>query len=132
MKQRTPFSLLAICPYLIADTVCTMVYTCIEGQSDRCLQRYSSSIAETEARRQKMTPEMRETFSRAAEKWCEDAYNVRAKWFETIANAKDEKGRDRLYRFASHWLASYLNDPEKFMNDRFKDQQWILKNQLAA
>ena len=112
MNHRTPYANLPLLPKVLAETVAGTPYIAIE-YSDR--NRPASLVAKTEQRRQALTPDMVRQFADACDLLCRRAYAVRAAWFEKIARAKGNKGRDQLECWVNHWLSGYLDHPEQFL-----------------
>lgn len=109
--ERRAYENLHLLPGLIADVVSTRPYTGSEWSGHA---RSGSDVDRTEALRQAMSPESRQAFCECVDALCRAAYEARADWFLKILRAKGDSGRNQLYLWASHWLAGYLHDPEKF------------------
>lgn len=112
MSKRTPYEDLILMPEVIADTVATSQYTGCE-MSDRI--RCGSQVEKTEMLRSQMTREQRQEFVQAVDKRCRLAYEAKADWFIKCIRSKSNHGRDTLYNWVRHWLASYLNNPAIFL-----------------
>lgn len=107
--RKTSYDNLPLLPHLMAEVVCTRVYTGYE-LSDRVRSAYD--VADKEALRQKMTAEDIAEFCELADKRCRAAYAADIDWFLECVEAKDNRGRDQLFVWLTHWLASYLRKPE--------------------
>lgn len=112
MPKRTPYEDIAFLPYLMAETVCGQPYT---GQefSDQ-LRPGPRQIEKIEAARLAMTTEQIAEFAEHCDERCRGAYNKRMDWFMKCVRAKDNSGRDQMFVWIAHWLASYLTDPASF------------------
>jgi len=110
--KKTPFDKLPLIPSIVAEAVCGRVYTCIEFSPEL---RPFADIERTEAARQKMTPEQVTEFAERCDEICRAAYEANRPWFLKCVHAKDNSGRDQLYVWVSHWLASYLLNPKRFI-----------------
>lgn len=111
MSKRISYDHLHILPNLVAEMICQKPYT---GMEISIQSRDFNKVKEIEAKRQAMTSTMIREFSDMADERCRAAYGARAKWFELVVKAKDNKGRDQLYIWIAHWLASYLTNPVLF------------------
>lgn len=111
-KGTVPYFQLQFVPTIIADEVCQQVYT---GQELSRSLRNSAWINTIEQRRLAMTDQQRSIFASLCETRCFDAYERQAEWFEKCVKSKSNRGRDQLYVWVRHWLASYLNNPERFV-----------------
>lgn len=96
---------------IIADTVAGRPYTGSE-LSER--SRSPVEVAKIEALRQKMTHDQAREFAEICDARCMAAFEAKAKWFMDCVKAKDNRGRDQLYVWISHWLAAYLKAPDAF------------------
>ena len=112
-RKQIAYDELPIIPAMIAESVCQRPYT---GAEWSWTIRDASTVERIEAARQRMTLEQVRAFSDACERLCHAAYDAGAKWFCELARARDNSGRDQLYVWASHWLASYL-DGGRFAQD---------------
>jgi len=108
-KQRKNYDELPILPNIVAETVCSQEYT---GREWSMKVRDFNKVAEIEAMRQTMTPDRVREFADLVDEWCRRAYEVKADWFETIAQSETNRGRDSLYIVVSHWLSSFLINTE--------------------
>ena len=113
MPRKVPYDCLPIIPAMVAESVCRQPYTGAEWSVG---VRDAATVARIEAARQRMTMEQVRAFSDACERICRDAYAAGAKWFCQLALARGDIGRDQLYVWAGHWLASYL-DGGRFARD---------------
>ncbi len=111
MKTKTPYDDLPLLPNIIGETVATQPYT--EAEFSEGL-RDPARIEHIETARRKMTPEDIREFADLCDAHCRAAYDAGAEWMLKCARAKNNAGRDQLYVYASHWLASYLHDPRVF------------------
>ena len=102
---------LPLLPNIIAEKVCSEPYLGTEMSEG---VRDAAFISRTEAARRKMTPDQVREFADLCDAKCKAAYNSKAKWFVTLAKAKDNRGRDQLAVWITHWLASYLTNPLVF------------------
>lgn len=98
-------------PSLIASVVLETVYT---GQDISIRLRNQRTVDQVESLRENMSEEDRDEFVRLVDNRCRRAYAAQAEWFMKCVNAKGDKGRDQLYIWVFHWLASYLHDHKKF------------------
>lgn len=115
MSKRTPYDSLILIPSVVAETVAEMTYTGSE-MSDRV--RDGAQVARIEAARSKMTREQVAEFARLVDARCRTAYAAKADWFQKcVKRSKSNSGRDQLYVWVSHWLASYLTDPAAMRRD---------------
>jgi hypothetical protein len=105
----TKYEDLPLIAFIVAESVCGRPYT---GQELSAQIRPDPS--KTEALRQAMTDNQVAEFSGLCDAWCKAAYEAKADWFMKCARDKGNGGRDILYVWISHWLASYLNDPARF------------------
>ncbi len=103
MTNKIPYGDLPFLPSLIARTTCGTTYT---GEWMRNIS--PAEIAETESARQAMTPTQILEFEEMCDRRCRCAYNTEAEWFMRCVRAAGNKGRDQLYMWTAHWLASYL------------------------
>jgi hypothetical protein len=111
MPKKVPYDRIPLVPPIIAETICSQPYTgaeCSEGALS------PSDISKVEIARQAMTQTQIREFSDLCEGKCRAAYEAGAKWMVERARAKGNRGRDQLYVYMSHWLASYLHNPELF------------------
>jgi hypothetical protein len=111
MAKKTPYDMLPLVPTIIAETVCSQPYTGAEWSKGALP---SSDIAKVEIARQKMTKAQIREFSDLCDQKCRAAFEAGAKWMTACVKAKGNRGRDQLYVYISHWLASYLHNPESF------------------
>lgn len=111
-QASVPYDDIPVLPSIIAETVCSEVYT---GQ-EWSLQRRPgiAYIERIEAARKAMTPEQVREFAGLADTWCHKAYEQRVSWMLDAAEAKDSSGRDSLYVFIRHWMVAYLTNPVAF------------------
>ena len=79
--------------------------------------RHTRTVEEVEALRQKITREQVDEFCKLADNRCKRAYEKQMDWFEKIVRAKGNRGRDQLYVWISHWLSSFLVNPDKMRQD---------------
>jgi hypothetical protein len=100
---------LHLIPSLIAKVVCETPYT-----GKECNNMCSYSVEKTEKERQKLTPEEINTFVVTADILCRKAYEMKASWFINCVKSGN-RGRDQLYVWITHWLASYLTNKEAFI-----------------
>ncbi len=105
-RGQTPYDELTIVPTIIADQIVGNRYT---GQELSAAQRDSRMVDRIEFLRSKMTTDRKRAFIEAVDARCRAAYKAKAPWFMKIARSKTNTGRDQLYAFISHWLASDLN-----------------------
>lgn len=108
MAKRKTYEDLHLMPHLIAERVCGIPYT---GQE---LSSPPSWVDKIEKRRQNMTNDDVHEFSQLADQRCKAAYEIKADWFMKCVRSKTNAGRDQLYVWLTHWLASYLMDPSLF------------------
>ena len=107
MKKSTPYNLLPLKPGFIAQLVAQEPYT----QQEVSLSMRNSEMAfKIEQLRQKMSENDIISFAKKVNKICNLAYKAKAKWFLDCLNRKD--GREQMYMWVRHWLASYLHDPK--------------------
>ena len=118
MPKKTPYDRIPLVPTIIAEAICSQPYTGAEW-SEGTLS--PTDISKVEVVRQKMTPAQIQEFSDLCEQKCRAAYEADAKWMVKCARAKSNRGRDKLYVFISHWLASYLHDPKVFRRSAESD-----------
>jgi hypothetical protein len=111
MPRKTPYDMHPLVPTIIAETVCLQPYTGAEWSQGALSY---ADISKVETARQKMTDAQIREFSDLCEQKCRAAYDANAKWMTECARAKGNRGRDQLYVYISHWLSSYLHDPESF------------------
>ena len=111
MPKKVPYDMLPLVPTVIAEIVCSQPYTGAEWSRGALP---SADIAKVEVARQAMTQAQIREFSDLCERKCKAAYEANAKWMMKCARAKGNHGRDQLYVYVSHWLASYLHNPELF------------------
>lgn len=109
MPKRKSYDQLSIVPHIVAHCVCGDVYN-----GDAISNDYPSFIATIESLRQEMTQEQRNEFIETVDKRCRFAYDSKIDWFVKIAKGGN-MGRDTLYDYVRHWLASYLNNRSLFM-----------------
>jgi hypothetical protein len=108
MPKKTPYDRIPLVPAIVAEAVCSQPYTGAEW-SEGALS--PTDISKVETARQKMTQAQIREFSDLCERRCRAAYEADTKWIVKCAKAKGNRGRDQLYVFVSHWLASYLHNP---------------------
>ncbi len=109
MPKRIPYEHLALMPCVVAHTIATETY---KGQEISLKLRSSDQVEKTEAARKLMTDVQREEFASIADELCRQAYAAKSDWFQKcIRRSKTNVGRDHLYMWVRHWLASYLHDP---------------------
>jgi len=106
--KKTPYEDLPLLPNIIAEAVCSQPYT---GQEWSQGLRSGDEITKIELARQQMTPDQVQDFANLCDTKCCLAYHLGAKWFLACVKAKNNYGRDQLYVWIRHWLASYLKDP---------------------
>lgn len=106
---KLAYDQLTLLPSLIADVVATQPY---DGGDISERHRSQDHVDKIEALRLVMTYEQREEFGNLVDKICRVAWEKEYDWFTKIVRAKGNKGRDQLYIWVKHWLASYLNGPE--------------------
>lgn len=112
--RRAPYADLPILPSVVADTVSSQPYT---GDELSGRVRSTRDVERTEALREHMSPRARREFADLVDARCRAAYETGAEWFEEVVEARGNAGRDQLYAWVSHWLASYLKDPKRFRGD---------------
>jgi len=122
MAKRTPYDQLALIPYIVAETVCGQEYTSQEiSPNARC----GWMIEKTEKLRKAMTPEMVKEFATTCHELCRLAYECRAEWFMKCVNGNRGRnhnaGRDQLYVWLRHWMAAYLDNPDRWREQRAND-----------
>lgn len=110
-KTKIGYDKIPLVPAIVAETICSQPYTGAEWSEGA---RSSANIANVEIARQAMTPAQIREFSDLCERQCRAAYDADAKRMVDCARAKGNRGRDQLYVYVSHWLASYLHNPELF------------------
>lgn len=115
MAKRVKYEDLPILPTVAADYVCSQPYTGKEWSEHDPLP-----WEKTEEKRKKMSPDEIREFGDLCDARCKAAYEAKAEWFEKIVKAKRNKGRDQLYVWLTHWMASYLTNPERFRR-QYKD-----------
>ncbi len=111
MPKKTPYDRIPLVPAIIAETVCSHLYTGAEWSVGTLSP---TDISKVEVVRQKMTPAQVREFADLCEQKCRAAYEANAKWMVKCAKAKSNRGRDQLYVYVTHWLASYLHNPALF------------------
>jgi len=109
---------LPILPWLIAETTANRPYEGIEW-SDKV--RNSREVERTEALRQRMTVQDIQNFADWVDKRCRLAYKKKVKWFMKCARSKTNYGRDQLYVWISHWLCSWLANPDKARKETYEE-----------
>jgi hypothetical protein len=127
MPKRTPYENLSLVPIIVAETVCSHPYT----EQEMSWQARSAERAEkVEAKRKDLTIKQRQEFVDVCDARCRAAYNARADWFMKCVRSKSRMGYDQLYIWMSHWMASYLNDPETFLkrHQQLQDMEKIVSN----
>jgi hypothetical protein len=112
-SRKSAYDQLAISPAIVARTVATRPYTGNEISQGRG----SNEIASTEALRRDMTPAQTDEFVELVDNLCRGAYESSSPWMLKITRSSTNAGRDQLYTWASHWLASYLNNPAILRRD---------------
>lgn len=112
MPRRRRFHELPFIPAVIAETVCKQPYTGME-LSERA-RPSQNDIDRIEDLRQKMDNKLFGHFCALVHQMCFLAYDAKSEWFMKCVRAKDNRGRDQLYAWISHWLAAYLTDPVRF------------------
>jgi hypothetical protein len=85
---------LALCPAIVARTVCGQSYT---GPAYR---------DKVEARRKKMTEGEIRRFVEFCDERCRNAYRTKTEWF--MKCVRSDRGNETLSIWLSHWLAGYL------------------------
>jgi len=113
-STKTNYDNLPFLPNLIGETVATQPYT--EAEFSEGL-RSAARIERIEAARRAMTPEAVREFADLCDTRCRLAYAADAGWMMECARAKDNSGRNQLYVYVSHWLASYLTNPTAFRRE---------------
>jgi len=111
-RRRTKYEDLAILPTVAAEHVCAQKYTGAEWSMQNCPS--NAEIAKIEKKRQAMTPEQIREFADICDARCKKAYELKVEWFQKIVEARGNKGRDQLYVWLTHWMTSYLMNPEGF------------------
>jgi hypothetical protein len=114
VKRCKKYEDLTLLPAIIADAVCGREY---KGEEYSDALRDSRMAERVEALRKKMTQEQVNEFCQLADNRCKRAYECRAPWFEKLLRHSDG-GRDQLYVWLSHWLSSYLINPELLKRDK--------------
>lgn len=104
----TPYESLSLLPALIAEKVCATPYTGQEWSNPGF-----QMVRRTEAARRQMTPEQIQEFTYLCDERCRMAYENKIQWMMECAQAKGNSGRDQLYIWIAHWLASYLQSPKR-------------------
>jgi len=102
---RTDYDELPLIPSLLAESVCQCPYT---GEEISLHSRSLITVEKIEKLRQAMTDEQVREFADACDKKCREAYEAQAEWFEECVTAKDNRERDQLRIWVSHWLSAYL------------------------
>lgn len=116
MAKKIAYENLPFLPTIMADAVCGRRYTGEEISSDH---QDSREIEKIEALRQKMTLEQIREFGDACDERCRQAYTRSAEWFIKCVKAKGNAGRDQLLDvWIPHWMAAYLKNPKRFI------EQW--------
>jgi len=113
MARRRPYEDLPFLPGFIAEIVAQDPY---KGQELSTYARNQWDVDRIEARRQRMTDAEVVEFADAVDARVKAAYEARARWFEKILRAPGNRGRDLLYMYIRHWLASYLTNPRRFLD----------------
>ena len=108
-RKKIDYCKLSIVPAIIANVVLGEVYTGVEMS---LRNRDFNQVQKVEAKRQTLTPEQRSEFADLVEKRCKNAYDADADWMLRIARSKTNRGRDELYMWVRHWLASYCLNPQ--------------------
>lgn len=111
MPKKVPYDRMPMVPAIIAETVCSQPYTGAEWSEGAVSH---AQISRVEIARQAMTQAQIGEFSDLCERKCKAAYEADAKWIVECVQATGSRGRDQLYIYMSHWLASYIHDPELF------------------
>ncbi len=115
MPKRTAYEDLPFLPNLLAETVCAQTYTGSEmGQRSSLFCPSQSVIDKTEEARLAMTPDQIREFSDLCDQRCKLAYEAKAEWFMKCVRATGNNGRDRLFMWLTHWMASFLKNPTEF------------------
>ena len=105
MKKRAKYEDLPLFPFFVAESVCARPYT---GQEWSEQLRDARMVARIEATRQAMTAEQIREFADLCEARCRAAWDSGAAWFAKCVRAEGDSGRDQLYVWTAHWLASWL------------------------
>ncbi len=116
MKTKTPYNDLALVPWIIAETIADEPY---EGQECSPGVLGERIVKAREVKRSQMTPEQKIEFAAYCDTRCKDAYEHDAEWFMLCIRDED-LGRDRLWNFIRHWLASYLDNGMKQLLERYE------------
>lgn len=98
-----PYDSLALDPKIVAYSVATQKYTGIE-LSEKL--RSDKQINRIESRRSLMTDSDIKDFIETVDSRCRVAYEAGVDWF--MKCLKDNRGRDQLYIWVSHWLSAFL------------------------
>jgi hypothetical protein len=110
VKKRTKYEHLPFKFDVMAEAVCSRPYT---GEEWSVSARPSSSeISEIDGKRQRMTASQVREFADICDARCKASYEARTPFLQRIIDAED--GRDELYMWLTHWLTSYLMNPEQF------------------
>ena len=107
-KIKTPYEQICFLPYMMAEMVANQPYT---GQEWSEGIRSAANVEKYEALRQKMTPEQINEYAKWVDRRCRYCYENNVEWFMKLVKSKTNQGRDQLYVYMGHWLASYLHNP---------------------
>lgn len=107
MPKRKAYDDLPFLPSIIAETVCGKKYTGYEVKNIS-----PDQVIKTENARFAMTREDIDEFCNLVDARCRAAYEAKAKWIDKCIKANN--GLDQMYVFLTHWLASYLDNPQRF------------------
>ena len=105
--NRTKYEDLVLSPHFVAGTVIDTVYDGSELSNSSPIQ-----AAKLESVRQGLPEAHRKEFVTLTDNRCRAAYEVKADWFMKCIRSRSNAGRDQLYIWVTHFLASYLHDPE--------------------
>jgi hypothetical protein len=108
---------LPIIPHLVAYIICRCRYT---GSEQRNLS--GDEINRIEILRQQMDDSQLNEFVDACDRRCKAAWETQADWFVRCVRSKNKTGLDQIYIWISHWLASYLTNPSKFMEKSIDEE----------
>lgn len=128
MPKRTPYESLVLIPTIVAETVCSEVYS---EQEYSWKVRSLDRAAKVEEKRKALTPEQIRQFADICDEKCRGAYEARADWFVKCAKSKSRTGYDQLCVYIRHWMAAFLNDPQRFVEHHKADQEYA-KRRLAS
>ena len=99
--KRIPYDELTLQPHVIAKMVVTSPYDGRELSNNPAYM-----VTKVESLRQQMPELHQQAFVQACDNRCREAYEIGADWFMACLNGN--RGRDQLYNWVKHWLASYL------------------------